>query len=261
MRNAKVLLVEDNDVNQLVASAILEQWAIKPIIARDGKEAIQKWREHQPDIILMDCQMPIMDGYAASRQIREVESAQKRVPIIALTANAMHGDREKCFSAGMDDYLTKPFEEEDIYKMLCKWLNTATDATEQKPSNADNAKADSQFMHNSTLDNLRQFLSEEKLSLLLARYIDDSANLIQQLQVALEMDNQTEARRLAHSLKSTSANVGALPLSELAKHAEGLARDGDLRQIRSSLPELGQCFAYTQMAIEAMDFMQKRKTG
>ena len=261
MLNAKVLLVEDNDVNQLVASAILEQWAIKPIIARDGKEAIDMWREHKPDIILMDCQMPIMDGYTASRHIREIESAQTRVPIIALTANAMHGDREKCFSAGMDDYLTKPFKEEDIYKMLHKWLDRAAGTTEQNSANTVSTKAESPFMHKATLDNLRQFLNEEKLSLLLARYIDDSANLIQQLQVALERDNQAEARRLAHSLKSTSANVGALPLSELAKHAEGLARDGELKGIRACLPELGQCFAQTQMAIEAIDFMQKRKTG
>jgi len=261
MLNAKVLLVEDNDVNQLVASAILEQWAIKPIIARDGTEAIDKWREHQPDIILMDCQMPIMDGYEASRQIRANEPAQKRVPIIALTANSMHGDREKCFSAGMDDYLTKPFKEEDIYKMLQKWLDKTADTAEAESAMSANAETDTPFMNETTLDNLRQFLNEEKLSLLLARYIDDSANLIQQLQVALEMDNQAEARRLAHSLKSTSANVGALPLSELAKDVEGLARDGDLKQIRSSLPELGQCFAQTQMAIESMEIMRKRKTG
>ena len=261
MLNVKVLLVEDNDVNQLVASAILEQWNIKPLIATNGEEAIEKWRQHQPDIIFMDCQMPIMDGYHASRKIRDQEPEDAHVPIIALTANAMQGDRDKCFAAGMDAYLTKPFKEEDIYNVLCKWAKGSATTSQQDSTTTMNTKPNSQYMSKTTLRNLQQFLSEDKLALLLSRYIDDSNKIISQLQSARETANQEETRRLTHSLKSTSANVGAIPLSELAKELEDLAREGQLDAVNSRLPALCQCFELTRLAIESMEMMTKRETG
>ena len=117
------------------------------------------------------------------------------------------------------------------------------------------------YMNQTTLSNLRQFLSEEKLFLLLTRYIEDTSNIIQQLQVALNSSLQAEAQRLCHSLKSTSANVGALPLSELARQLEALAREGQLDEMKTMVPELGSCFAQTQLTIEDMEFMRQRQTG
>ena len=261
MTNVKVLLVEDNDVNQLVAGAILEQWNIKPIIATNGEEAITQWTQHHPDIIFMDCQMPIMDGYQASRKIRDLEPAHAHVPIIALTANAVQGDRDKCYAAGMDDYLTKPFKEEDIYTMLCKWTKASAIAPQQTSNTVMKTMTNRQYLNKTTLKNLQQFLSEDKLTLLLSRYIDDSNKIIAQLQSAQDSANQEETRRLVHSLKSTSANVGAIPLSELAKELEDLAREGQLDAVNSRLLALCQCFQLTSLAIESMDIMTKRKTG
>ena len=118
-----------------------------------------------------------------------------------------------------------------------------------------------QYMNKTTLRNLQQFLSEDKLTLLLSRYIDDSNKIIAQLQSAQDSANQEETRRLVHSLKSTSAYVGAIPLSELAKELEDLAREGQLDAVNSRLPALCQCFELTRLAIESMEMMTKRETG
>ncbi len=260
MLKGKVLLVEDNEVNQLVAGAMLEHWQVEYVIAANGQEAVEKWREHKPDLILMDCQMPVMDGYEATRTIRTQEKKPQRIPIIALTANGTQGDREKCFSAGMDDYLTKPFKEDDMHSMLGKWLgkatmqgNTTKEVREMDPTVS--------YMNKVVLRNLQQFLNEDKLHALLSRYILDSASIIQQLDGALASSNQDEARRMVHSLKSTSANVGAMPLSELAKELEDLARAGQLDAMSTRTAALKDCFAQTQTSIDAMEIMRKRQTG
>ena len=117
-----VLLVEDNLVNQLVAKAILSKLGYKVVIALNGQEAVNLVKAHSFDAVLMDCHMPVMDGYDATRIIRS-ELNMRNLPIIAVTANVMHGDKEKCFSAGMDDYVTKPYERHVLLDVLEKWIN------------------------------------------------------------------------------------------------------------------------------------------
>jgi two-component system, sensor histidine kinase len=121
---ARVLLVEDNEVNQQVARRVLTMFGISPELAANGQEAITAICAAQFDLVLMDCQMPVMDGYAATEAIRtwEKTTGRERVPIIAMTANAMAGDRERCIAAGMDDYLTKPFKRDALGAMLAQWL-------------------------------------------------------------------------------------------------------------------------------------------
>lgn len=118
-----MLLVEDNAVNQIVASALPESMGAIIDIANNGEEAVMLAAAHAYNIILMDCQMPVMDGFTATRLIRAYENEQNlpHVPIIALTANALQGDREKCIAAGMDDYISKPVKQEVIYKKLAHW--------------------------------------------------------------------------------------------------------------------------------------------
>lgn len=128
----KILLVEDNAINQLVAKSILEKLNLDVTISNNGVECLNEFKSNDFDLILMDCQMPIMDGYEATREIRKIESienksqktSQNRMPIIALTANALDGEREKCLDAGMDDFLTKPFKAEDLSSILSEWLMT-----------------------------------------------------------------------------------------------------------------------------------------
>lgn len=119
-----VLLVEDNPVNRMVTGTMLERLGLEVLVAADGQQALDRLAEGGVDIVLMDCQMPIMDGFAATREWRhrEDQSGQKRLPVIALTANAMEGDREQCLAAGMDDYLAKPTQYEELQEMVSRWL-------------------------------------------------------------------------------------------------------------------------------------------
>ncbi|MGB1539635.1 MAG: response regulator, partial [Rickettsiales bacterium] len=122
--DAKVLLVEDNHVNQMVAAAVLKKMGCVVDLAGDGLEGIRQAVFRNYDIIFMDCQMPELDGYEATKELRSREAAEKTPHkiIIAMTANAMQGDRELCLKAGMDDYLTKPIREDELFSMLQKWL-------------------------------------------------------------------------------------------------------------------------------------------
>lgn len=134
----KVLLVEDNAVNQIVAKAILEKFGLTPDIAVDGQEAIHQLEKQPYDLILMDCQMPVLDGFEATQKIRVIEkenNLQQHVPIVALTANAHSKDKDRCFDVGMDDYLPKPIVKEDLYRILEKYLQHA---------NSDNNKTNKQ---------------------------------------------------------------------------------------------------------------------
>lgn len=134
----EVLLVEDNAVNQIVAKAILEKFGLTPDIAVDGQEAIHQLEKQPYDLILMDCQMPVLDGFEATQKIREIEkenNLSQHVPIVALTANAHSKDKDRCFDVGMDDYLSKPIVKEDLYRILEKYLQRA---------NSDNDKTNKQ---------------------------------------------------------------------------------------------------------------------
>ena len=117
-----VLLVEDNPINQMVAQKMLEKIGIKATLAADGQEALDMLEQDEFDAVLMDCQMPVMDGYEATRRIRE-QDALLKLPVIAMTANVMEGDREKCIEAGMNDYIGKPFVEMDLKKTLARWIS------------------------------------------------------------------------------------------------------------------------------------------
>ncbi|HZQ51783.1 MAG TPA: response regulator [Bryobacteraceae bacterium] len=116
----RILMAEDNPINQRVGKLILQRAGFTIDLVADGNEAIEAHRAHPYDLILMDCQMPLMDGFEASRQIRQL--AQPQPVIIAVTANALVGERERCLSAGMDDYLSKPFQAEQLVAVVRKWV-------------------------------------------------------------------------------------------------------------------------------------------
>jgi len=126
LSSVNVLLAEDNLVNQRVAMAVMKKLGIKPDLAVNGLEALTAVQAKAYDLVLMDCQMPEMDGFQATRAIRAQESVGQRVPIIAMTANAMQGDRERCLEAGMDDYLAKPVAILDLKTTLQRWLPAAS---------------------------------------------------------------------------------------------------------------------------------------
>ncbi len=123
--NAKILLVEDNPINQMVAQKMLEKIGLKAVLADNGIEALERLNEQSFDLVLMDCQMPEMDGFDATREIRKLDIktlTQTPLPIVAMTANVMSGDREKCLEVGMDDYIGKPVQRDKLASVLKKWL-------------------------------------------------------------------------------------------------------------------------------------------
>lgn len=117
----KVLLVDDNIVNQRLAARLLQKLGCEVTVASSGREAVNAIVFQPHDVIIMDCQMPDLDGYAATREIRDHEGSRRRTPIIAMTAYAMRGDRERCLAAGMDDYYSKPVTGDDFIEMLTRW--------------------------------------------------------------------------------------------------------------------------------------------
>jgi CheY-like chemotaxis protein len=125
LSTARLLVTEDNAVNQRVAIAILRKLGFCADVANNGLEAVAMIRAQPYDLVFMDCQMPEMDGFQATRAIRELEGGDRRVPILAMTANAMQGDRERCLEAGMDDYISKPITIVDLKGALHRWLSPA----------------------------------------------------------------------------------------------------------------------------------------
>jgi len=124
--NIKILVVEDHFINQELMKEMLDRLECQVDTAENGREALEQIGTNDYDVIFMDLQMPEMDGLEATRKIREIQEGKKKTPIIALTANAMQGDQKKCLDAGMDDYLSKPFEVKDIEKLLDKYCNPSS---------------------------------------------------------------------------------------------------------------------------------------
>ena len=231
----RVLLVEDNPVNLAVARKLLTRLGLDCDSARDGREAVDAVQRNRYDVVLMDCQMPEMDGYEATQEIRVRESVMRRprLPIVAMTANAMAGDRERCVEAGMDDYLPKPLDIGQLKEVLKRWLR-AGEGTGAPSGEAAVAQGEvnAAVEHRAILDqkvlhDLREVV-EEEFANILRGFIDHAPVLQADLDAGLAGGDITALVRPAHSLKSSSANVGALRLSELARTVEHAARQGDM---------------------------------
>lgn len=234
-KNVHVLLAEDNLINQQVAVAILSGLGCRVTLANDGKEAFDRLeKSNNFDLVLMDCQMPVMDGYEATQAIRKLESQgnKPRMPIIALTAHAMKGDDEKCFKAGMDDYLTKPIKSMGIQEKMMKWVaKEKFDTTDDKINQAiviKNQKASPPkpaLIDPKALEELRVLMSDDFIPTL-KKFIDDSDGRIKELLAFWDKGDMQAVARAAHPMKSSSQYVGALSLQKLMQEIEQNARHG-----------------------------------
>ena len=220
----RVLVVDDNAVNQKVARRILEKLGCRVDVAADGTEAVQMAARLPYDVIFMDCEMPEMDGYEATRTIRRGAEGRPRVPILAMTAHAMVGDREKCLAAGMDDYITKPIRREDLEKALDSWVARTDEgaAADGAPAAAEAPSVD--------LAPLRKAVDDDPEALLdlVGTYLEQTADLTGRLRRAIESNAVEDVRRMAHGWAGSSAQIGAAQVVSLCRRLEKLAGEGGL---------------------------------
>jgi CheY-like chemotaxis protein/HPt (histidine-containing phosphotransfer) domain-containing protein len=230
--SGRVLLAEDNPVNRELAVAMLEAMDLDTVVAIDGREALAAMAAGGIDLVLMDCQMPEMDGFAATRAIRAAEAGgTRRIPIVALTANAMEGDRERCLACGMDDYLSKPFKPAQLHAVLARWLPVReTPASRPAPAAAPSDSA--QTLELDALARIRAAGGEQAERLLekvLRLYCDSVPQMLKSMQEAAGRGDCVALHRAAHALKSSSHNIGAVRFTQLCRDVETGARAGQIR--------------------------------
>jgi signal transduction histidine kinase/DNA-binding response OmpR family regulator len=244
-----VLLVEDNMVNRTLALEMLQRLGCDAMHAGNGVEALDALEKQDFDVVLMDCQMPVMDGFIATRKLRERELLKKKEPtrVVALTANALAGDREACLAAGMNDYLAKPFTLAQLRNLLL-------------PSKVSRSAANKVTLDNSAIDAVRQLDpdgSDRLLSRLIALYRDDSSQLLADIDNGLKAGDAEAIARAAHTLKSSSANLGATNVAAIARQIETSARGGDIAELAGSVTKLKAQRTVALSELEALDHSVK----
>ncbi len=256
-----VLLAEDNLVNQQVAKRILNKLGYSVHVVNNGQEALESLETLPYALILMDCQMPIMDGFETTYVIRKQESedlSRKRIPIIAMTANAMQGDRERCLAVGMDDYLAKPINAKQIKEMLQNWMPICiNDEEKMNDKKIVDVISPQVLAEKPAIDMARLYELFGEDDEIIHELLDVFAISIGQLRdkMTLAIENKTQnLKSLAHELKGSSANMGALPLSKLAEQLEHHVMENrfdDIHKLNTAIDD----------EIERVKLFIKQKTG
>ncbi len=231
--SGRVLIAEDNAVNQRVALALCTRLGLRADAVGDGLEAVQALARAPYAVILMDCQMPEMDGFTATREIRRRERhLSQRTPIIALTANAMNGDRERCLEAGMDDYLSKPIRLEALHEMLSRWLPAESEAPAPSASPApETALMPDPDFDPTILQRLGQELGSDAAAVLvdiIDQFLNDAAEGLRAVQEAAQAQDALALTAAAHRLKGQALTLGCTRLATCCGGCEHAARDGQL---------------------------------
>ena len=231
IKGARILLVEDNLINQQIAEEVLEDIGIMVEIANNGKEAVTMVAKTNFDAILMDVQMPEMDGYEATSLIRE-NPQHKKLPIIAMTAHAMSGDKEKCLAAGMNDYVTKPIDVDKLFNVLGKWIELDIIPVTERPKIATDTNDTTLLPDNlpgiDMVTALKRMRGNRSLYLkLLRQFYKDYHDVANKIRSFLDNGDTETALRLAHTIKGTGDNLGINDLHEISKTLEMTLKAGD----------------------------------
>lgn len=230
----RVLVVEDQPLNREVAQGMLASLGLRVETANDGQQALARLERERFDLVLMDCEMPVMDGFSATAALRRREGKGPRTPIVALTADATAAGRAACLAAGMDGYLAKPFSRDALHTTLAKWLvESAVDA--EAPA------GDEQLLDRAVLGALRALPRsgpKDMLSHIGAIYLSDSSRLVATIEHCLREGDATSLARAAHAWRSYNGNVGAHALALLCRQLEGHARAGDLEAARETFDQI-----------------------
>jgi two-component system, sensor histidine kinase and response regulator len=276
-----VLVAENNPVNQEVVKAMLQSCGCRVDVVENGQEVIAAVADTPYALVFMDCMMPVLDGFEATKAIRTLENqddSRARVPIVALTAHTMKGDREMCLAAGMDDYLSKPFTKEQLQEILGKWLQAQPAPEPVTPESCPEASGSGEVpgvpppppggnharpgsaassadqpLDGHILSQIRSLQQDGAPNLLnkvIQTYLSETPNLLDRLFNAVEQENAHETYKAAHTLKSSSAHIGALPLAEFFKKLEALAQEKALGQAKPLIAQISSEYDRVRNALQ-----------
>lgn len=252
-QDCHILIAEDNAVNHMVAAGMFEKFGCSVTPTGNGLEALHSITQRKFDLIFMDCQMPEMDGYEATRKIREYEKeyGQGRTPIVAFTANAMTGDKDKCLQSGMDDYITKPAQIKVLENILKKWVSpkvhnaVAAEKLEQEVNDI------MEHLDHSALKLLADHVGDI-FPTIIQSYIDFAEKTIPELQEAVSDKNVGTIQEIAHSFKSSTYQLGAERLGEMCEQLEGHAKAQNLDLLDSILQEMVSEYSQAREELKAI---------
>jgi signal transduction histidine kinase/CheY-like chemotaxis protein/HPt (histidine-containing phosphotransfer) domain-containing protein len=255
LARAHVLVAEDNHVNQKVAVRMLESLGYRADVAATGLEAVEALSRIPYAAVLMDVQMPEMDGYAATREIREREEGRSHhTPIIAMTANAMQGDKEKAIEAGMDDYVPKPVKLEELGAVLERWVSQEEEEEEARVVTTTPAReAGAGSVDLSVLYGLRELQQEGEpdiLNELIELFLDEVPGELEALGEAAQRGEARSVERIAHTLKGSSANMGAVRMEAICAELEEIGRSEDLAAAPEQISQLEEEFGHVRAVLE-----------
>ncbi len=246
---ARILLVEDNEINQVVAQKMLLQMGHAIDTVANGREALERLRARRYDLVLMDIQMPEMDGYETTREIRRLEGEIRNVPIVAMTANAMKGDAEKCYAAGMDGYVSKPISLDTLRQVLKSYLQDAAPAVSAVPTPKPASPPEEPVVN---VGRLVTVLGKDPANHapVLRLFLKDGEDRMRQLESLLGSGDLARVKLVSHALKGASGNVGADGLARVLGPLEWAAEQGDVAACASSLAEARALFDQVRVFYE-----------
>jgi len=261
---ARILLAEDNEVNQRIAVKILERVGCRVDVAVNGLKALEALEATRYDLVLMDCQMPELDGFDATRLLRKREGDGRRTPVVAMTANALAGDRERCLKAGMDGYLTKPVRPDELTAAVSQWLpkvqvdpddiSTGADVVDDasEPTREAEGPVSLMLVDRTQLDELRALggpTSGGFMAELISVFLTEGAAELEQIRASVAAQDAVATLNGAHRLKGSAMNLGCRALAEAAEALEMLGRSGTVEGSQPMIERLSSAFEQTAAAL------------
>jgi two-component system, sensor histidine kinase len=257
MRGTRVLVAEDNEANRLVASIMLGKLECESHIVTNGQEAVEVLAEKEFDVVFMDCHMPVLDGFEATRMIRRSEGTDQHRIIIAMTANALQGEKERCFDAGMDDFLSKPVMLEELADKLAAWVHmNSSAASARTPAPPVEAKAPVRIDRERLryLQDLSKRQDPTLFDKLIRSFLDDAPVRIITMWHALESNDAQAFFAAAHSLKGICGNLGVMTMMAMSQTLQVAGQEGDLTRVDVPLHALEKEFEQVKEELQA-EFM------
>nr|WP_315468186.1 PAS domain S-box protein [uncultured Undibacterium sp.] len=261
LKPLRVLVAEDNPINQKLAASLLDKWGYQHELAENGRIAVEKYHQNSYDVILMDMQMPEMGGIEATQIIRSLESDDQHIPIIAMTANAMQGDRERCLEAGMDYYLSKPIKSDALKDILSLLSIQETDnETNMVSSNlvSDEGKLATNNLEHTAFDFATAMLEgdEEVIQIITPMFLDGCDKQLDEIQTAIQSNNAELLHRSAHTFKGLVGNFNARPLEQLSKALELKGKQADFTDVAVLFEQIQQLMPSLKAAL--IDYLAEK---